>query len=292
VDSTYGWAVDDTGQKAVGTAYVDRDGDGECQSPGRSEIVPFIWDAKRGIRELDTSTLPMDELPWVRAHAISGNGEVVLGTSNFQYALAWVREGKAINLTERYGANPSVNAVSADGRRKKSLTNALAKWGVALDDELRIGCKPQDLRQAIHRFMGALFSAAHWESENAGKALDSGLLIQEAELLLRAVYPSANVFHDVELRGISGRKQVFPLRFDSTYYDAVGSHPASSASVVKKLVDVRFVRDNTDTQITVIVEDRVNIDRAKADIQIFTQLAHVLRFSELEARAREASQIH
>ena len=117
VDSTYGWAVDDTGQKAVGTAYVDRDGDGECQSPGKSEIVPFIWDAKRGIRELDTSTLPMDELPWVRAHAISGNGEVVLGTSNFQYALAWVREGKAINLTERYGANPSVNAVSADGRR-------------------------------------------------------------------------------------------------------------------------------------------------------------------------------
>jgi hypothetical protein len=54
-------------------------------------------------------------------------------------------------------------AVSADVRRKKSLTNALAKWGVALDDELRIGCKPQDLRQAIHRFMGALFSAAHWE---------------------------------------------------------------------------------------------------------------------------------
>jgi hypothetical protein len=117
VDSTYGWAVDDIGQKAVGTAYVDRDGDGECQSPGKSEIVPFIWDAKRGIRELDTTTLPMNELPWVRAHAISGNGEVVLGTSNFQYALAWVREGKAINLTERYGANPSVNAVSADGRR-------------------------------------------------------------------------------------------------------------------------------------------------------------------------------
>lgn len=54
-------------------------------------------------------------------------------------------------------------AVSADVRRKKSLTNALAKWGVALDDELRIGCKPQDLRQAIYRFMGALFSAAHWE---------------------------------------------------------------------------------------------------------------------------------
>jgi hypothetical protein len=114
--SSYGWAVDDTGSKAVGTAYVDRNRDGSCESPYLGEIVPFIWDAKRGMRELDTSSLPVAELPWIRAHAISGNGEVVLGTSNFQYAYAWVKEGKAINLTERYGADPAY-AVSFDGHR-------------------------------------------------------------------------------------------------------------------------------------------------------------------------------
>jgi hypothetical protein len=115
--SSYGWAVDDTGRMAVGTAYVDRDGNGSCEGPNLSEVVPFIWDAKRGMRELNTSNLPMSELPWVRAHAISGNGEVVLGTSNFQYALAWIKEGKAINLTERYGATGFASAVSADGHR-------------------------------------------------------------------------------------------------------------------------------------------------------------------------------
>ncbi|HSL17699.1 MAG TPA: hypothetical protein VLB51_07305 [Methylomirabilota bacterium] len=114
--SSYGWAVDDSGRTAVGTAYVDRNRNGSCEEPNLSEIVPFIWDAKRGMRELNTSNLPMSELPWVRAHAISGNGEVVLGTSNFQYAFAWVKEGKAINLTERYGAQPAY-AVSFDGRR-------------------------------------------------------------------------------------------------------------------------------------------------------------------------------
>ena len=117
VASSYGWAVDDTGRTAVGTAYVDRDGDGSCESPGRSEILPFIWTAGQGMRALDTKSLPMDELPWVRAHAISGNGEVVLGTSNFQYAYAWVKEGKVINLTERYGADSSAYAVSFDGHR-------------------------------------------------------------------------------------------------------------------------------------------------------------------------------
>jgi len=114
--SSYGWAVDDVGRTAVGTAYVDRNGNGSCEEPNLGEIVPFIWDAKRGMRELDTSNLPVAELPWIRAHAISGNGEVVLGTSNFQYAYAWIKEGKAINLTERYGAQPAF-AVSANGRR-------------------------------------------------------------------------------------------------------------------------------------------------------------------------------
>lgn len=117
VASSYGWAVDDTGRTAVGTAYLDRDRDGSCESPGASEILPFIWTAGKGMRELDTKSLPMNELPWVRAHAVSGNGEVVLGTSNFQYAYAWVKEGKVINLTERYGADASAYAVSFDGRR-------------------------------------------------------------------------------------------------------------------------------------------------------------------------------
>jgi hypothetical protein len=117
VASSYGWAVDDTGRTAVGTAYVDRDRDGSCESPGRGEVLPFIWTAGKGMRALDTKKLPMDELPWVRAHAVSGNGEVVLGTSNFQYAYAWVKEGPAINLTERYGADANAYAVSYDGHR-------------------------------------------------------------------------------------------------------------------------------------------------------------------------------
>ena len=112
--SSYGWAVDDVGKKAVGTAYVDRDGDGFCEA-GPREVVPFIWDQKKGMRELDTSKLPAD-LPWIRAHAISGNGEVVLGTSNFQFVYAWINEGKAIDLTARYGAE-SAYAASFDGHR-------------------------------------------------------------------------------------------------------------------------------------------------------------------------------
>lgn len=138
--ASYGWAVDDAGRTVVGTAYIDRDKDGSCESPNASEIVPFIWTAQKGMRQLNTSTLPMDELPWVRAHSVSGNGEVVLGTSNFQYAFAWVKEGKAINLTERFGADANAYAVSFDGHRVAlSITDpaTFTSKGVALWDYAR-----------------------------------------------------------------------------------------------------------------------------------------------------------
>ncbi len=115
VTSTYGWDVDDLGRTAVGTAYVDTDGDGICEGGAPREVIPFIWRLGHGLKELDTSNLPQD-LPWIRAHAVSGNGEVVLGTSNFQYTYAWVNDGPPIDLTRRYGAQ-SAYASSADGHR-------------------------------------------------------------------------------------------------------------------------------------------------------------------------------
>jgi hypothetical protein len=114
--SSYGWAVDDLGRTAVGTAYLDTDGNGYCEggsSPG--EVVPFVWRAGKGFKALDISNLPTD-LPWVRAHAVSGNGEVILGTANFQNTYAWVNDGPAIDLTRRYGAQ-NAYAASADGHR-------------------------------------------------------------------------------------------------------------------------------------------------------------------------------
>lgn len=100
-DSASGWDMDDNAFFAVGTGYIDQDGDGNCEGPN-GEIVPFIWDRWRGMRELPTSF--SEPVPWVRANTITGNGLVALGTSNFQTAVAWVAGGPMINLGELVGA--------------------------------------------------------------------------------------------------------------------------------------------------------------------------------------------
>jgi hypothetical protein len=79
-----------------------------------------------------------------------------------------------------------------------------------------------------------------------------------------------------------------PLEIQQSHFDSVGPHPASSSAVVKKLVDVRGVPENRDRTITVVVDDRGNERQARGDIQIFTQLAHVDRFLDLQARAKAA----
>jgi hypothetical protein len=108
--SSYGWALDAKGTSAVGTAYFDRNGDAACEGGWvgddyiGGEIVPFIWTRKGGMRQLSLAGIDTSLEPWHRAHAISANGRVVLGTTNFMKAYAWIDEGKPIDLYKAVGA--------------------------------------------------------------------------------------------------------------------------------------------------------------------------------------------
>ncbi|WP_319553722.1 hypothetical protein [uncultured Vibrio sp.] len=117
-----GWDIDAKGTTAVGTAYKDVDGNGSCTTYFAGEIVPFIWTEKEGMRELDTSNVDWSATPWTRAHAISGNGEVVMGSLGGNKGVAWVNEGEMINLYEAAGALGAY-ASSHDGKQVALQTN-------------------------------------------------------------------------------------------------------------------------------------------------------------------------
>lgn len=116
VTATYGWAVDDSGRTAVGTAYRDINGNGVCSNSFQNEIVPFVWNKGKGISLLDTSPLVVSQTQFVRAHAISGNGRVILGIDSNQRGVAWVDQGPLIRLSQLFGAR-DVYATSYDGSK-------------------------------------------------------------------------------------------------------------------------------------------------------------------------------
>jgi hypothetical protein len=116
VSASYGWAVDDSGKTVVGTAYRDMNGNGICQNSFQDEIVPFVWNKGAGISKLDTSPLTVSKTQYVRAHAISGNGRVILGSDSGQRSVAWVDQGPMINLNQLFGVRDAY-ASSYDGSK-------------------------------------------------------------------------------------------------------------------------------------------------------------------------------
>jgi len=107
-------AIDASGKTVVGYATVDTDGDGSCQRSYMDEVMPMIWTKRGGTRLLDTSAVGERSQPWMRAHAISGDGRIVLGTANNRRAFAWIDEGPMIDLTAEFGAKAAYG-VNYDG---------------------------------------------------------------------------------------------------------------------------------------------------------------------------------
>ncbi len=110
------WAISQSGKTVVGLAGVDLDGDGDCQSSFTGEMSGFIWTEGKGMRLLDTGSIDWNNTQFIRADAISGNGRVVLGRTGFSGAVAWIDEGKIIDLTAKFGAYEAT-AANYDGTR-------------------------------------------------------------------------------------------------------------------------------------------------------------------------------
>jgi hypothetical protein len=151
--ASYGWALDDLGKKAVGTGYLDLNGNGYCEdmfdanwNTHGGEVVPFIWTKEKGPHELSMDGIDLGQTPWLRAQAISGDGSVVLGNSNFQNAYAWINEGKPIDLTALVGAYDGY-AMSRDGSRValSTYTDTLLFWNAKKGTKQEAFTKPASL---------------------------------------------------------------------------------------------------------------------------------------------------
>ncbi|HEY1090718.1 MAG TPA: hypothetical protein VGE47_06490 [Burkholderiaceae bacterium] len=129
--SSYGWGLNANGTAAVGGATTQNP-DGSCVQMDWStglglENAPYIWTATGGGRELSTEGVDLTWLPWVRASAVAGEGDVVVGQANYSRAFAWVH-GEMIDLTPLTGAL-SAEVVNADGSRVPlSTPNGMVLW--------------------------------------------------------------------------------------------------------------------------------------------------------------------
>ncbi|MBT9501451.1 MAG: hypothetical protein IV092_09410 [Burkholderiaceae bacterium] len=125
VTSSYGWGLNSDATAAVAGSTWQKP-DGACGAIDWAtgyglEIVPYLWSEKGG-RALSTQGLDLAWVPWIRASAVAGNGNVVVGQANFSRAFAWINGGDPIELTPLTGAR-SAEVINIDGSRVPLATD-------------------------------------------------------------------------------------------------------------------------------------------------------------------------
>jgi hypothetical protein len=137
VNSSGAWAMSDDAKVVAGLAYWDRDGDGICQrqSVDPPEINGFVWTQQTGMQVLSMEGYGRTPA-FVRAHGMSGNGRVILGTDGNSRALAWVDGGPVIDLYTMVGAREAY-AADYDGTRVALGTNdsGVILWNPRIEGE-------------------------------------------------------------------------------------------------------------------------------------------------------------
>lgn len=143
-NSVTAWAQDDAGTTVVGMGYRDADGDGRCNAQKKGEILPVIWTPKTGLRMLSTKGFDNDwsKHPYLRAHAISGDGTLILGsTQASQGAVAWIgqnadpvdlsvakdAQGVDYKITDAYASSHDGSRVAVATRNRGMLFWSPAK---------------------------------------------------------------------------------------------------------------------------------------------------------------------
>ncbi|MES2503067.1 MAG: DUF1828 domain-containing protein [Pseudomonadota bacterium] len=165
----------------------------------------------------------------------------------------------------------------------KPIEKIVNEAGASLSDDGEISyiTPINEAAKGFGKTLNAIINIANWESENVGISSDITTLVAEVEMYLRQINPKEEIQFEQKLNGISGRDNTFDFLLMGELIDVVSSHPQSTAAEVKKLADIRGVRSQMAIPIKVIIDDRINPQRASQEALIISRFADVLLLTNL-----------
>ncbi len=182
----------------------------------------------------------------------------------------------------------------SDGRSMQPIKKLVDAAGAVLSDdgEIFMVSMRKDAEDCARRVLSAILAVSSWERDNVGIPSDGVRLASEVEFLLRQWKPSAPIESGRKGVGISGREYEFDLYQDGFLIDAVSSHPQATASVIRKLADVRGVPSQQDLKLLIIIDDRQDAIRATQEASIIRQFAPTKTVSWLQSQVRQPTAIN
>jgi len=172
-----------------------------------------------------------------------------------------------------------------DGRAMTSIRRAVSSFGLELNERGEIYCELEKDQQPTHfaRYVSAMLAVVDLEKEFLGLTEEQSQYIAEVEFYLRAWKPNAPFILLPSLKGHSGRTHAFHFDLDGTLIDAARPHGTRTGSIVRKALDIQ--NQGLPQKIMVVMDDREDPERAKAETDILTTLVSVMSFSNLVEQA-------
>jgi hypothetical protein len=194
----------------------------------------------------------------------------------------------SIDITDNADTLTHLAGIGWDISKKRtwtSIRNAVSEFGLQLlnSGEIVGNCVKEEQQTIITSYIGALLSVVDLEKEFLGLSEEQSQYIAEVEMYLRRWKPNATFNLLPTLKGHSGRPHSFHFEFDGSLVEAARPHGTRTGAILRKALDIRNVGDKH--KVLVVMDDREDPDRAKAETDILTTVASVMSFSRLVEQA-------
>lgn len=169
----------------------------------------------------------------------------------------------------------------SDRKKWKGIRQIFSSFGFELNDAgIVIGDdKKSGEDSLITRYICAAMAVADWEREYLGLTDEQATYIQEVEDQLRASKPDVELIRYPVVQGHSGRSHSFHFDFDNYLIDAARPHGTRTGSILRKSADI--INSGNPKSILIVMDDREDFDRAKAETDILSTMVSVIQFTTL-----------
>ena len=178
-----------------------------------------------------------------------------------------------------------------NGRRARFIRMVASENGAALneDGEVEVWSSSDTAAYGFARYISTLIGLVSWEKEQKGGYADASFLIEEVALCLQSWKTGADIARDREYQGISGRAYTIDFTVDGEVLLAIRPHPNSVSSALKKMIDIISAPVNRGLKMTVVLDDRQQLEDAKSEGAVLNAVAEVMMMSKLAELAKISS---
>lgn len=194
-----------------------------------------------------------------------------------------VDQGAHALLSDNGDTFAHLRAVGLDPfRREMAIRNTLYPYGLALEPngEIRALGPKNATAHIVATYISGLLAIAAQERGWLGVPATVNDFADDVEQYLRLWKPEEKLVKHPKLKGISRQEHVFDFMLGNELVDVITPSHQATGGLMRKLGDV-LSAPGEHPKIRVIVDDRLDFDRAETERQIIGSMASAMLFSSL-----------